>query len=73
MIDKKLIARINELALKKKNEGLSKKELKEQEELRARYISLFRKGLEQRLDNTKIIDALGNEIYLKNRGSKENN
>ena len=54
MIDQKLIDRINYLANKKKNEGLTEEELKEQAELRKEYLSLFREGFRQRLDSIVI-------------------
>lgn len=54
MIDQKLIDRINFLANKKKNEGLTKEEEKEQGELRMEYLKLFRAGFKQQLDAIKI-------------------
>ena len=54
MIDQKLIDRINFLANKKKSEGLTEEELKEQEELRKEYLKLFREGFRQRLDSIVI-------------------
>lgn len=50
MIDQKLIDRINFLANKKKNEGLTEEELKEQQELRVEYLKQFRAGFRQQLD-----------------------
>lgn len=54
-----LLARINELANKSKVEELTCEELAEQKELRAEYIKLFKAGLRQQLDNTKIKDLDG--------------
>lgn len=54
MIDQKLIDRINFLANKKKTEGLTEEELKEQGELRMEYLRLFRAGFKQQLDSIKI-------------------
>lgn len=51
---KERIARINELARKKKTVGLTDAELKEQAELRAEYLRDFREGFRQQLDNTYI-------------------
>ena len=51
MIDQKLIDRINFLANKKKSEGLTEEEQKEQAELRKEYLKLFREGFRQRLDS----------------------
>ena len=50
----KLIARINELANKKKNEGLTPTELEEQEKLRKEYLEIFRSNFKNQLQNTKI-------------------
>lgn len=51
---KEQVARINELARKKKTVGLTEGELKEQAELRAQYLKDFREGFRQQLDNTYI-------------------
>ena len=50
----KLIARINELANKKKSEGLTPDELEEQATLRAQYLQIFRGNFKNQLANTKI-------------------
>ena len=55
-IDQKLIDRINFLANKSKNEGLTVKELNEQKELRKQYITLFREGFKQRLESIEWVD-----------------
>ena len=49
-----LIARINELANKKKTEGLTPTELEEQATLRAQYLQIFRGNFKNQLANTKI-------------------
>ncbi len=49
MITKELIQRINELARKKRAEGLTPEEIKEQQELR----SLYLKGI-----RSQVVDAL---------------
>lgn len=51
---KEQVARINELARKKKTVGLTEGELKEQAELRAQYLKDFREGFRQQLDHTYI-------------------
>ena len=51
---KEQVARINELARKKKTVGLTEDELKEQAELRAEYLKDFREGFKQQLNNTYI-------------------
>ncbi|MDA3732422.1 DUF896 domain-containing protein [Niameybacter massiliensis] len=50
----KLIARINELAKKKKEEGLTPTELDEQAKLREQYLQIFRSNFKGQLSNTKI-------------------
>ena len=49
-----LIVRINELAAKKKAEGLTPDELEEQQTLRQRYLEVFRGNFKSQLANTKI-------------------
>lgn len=61
-IDEKLIARINALANKKKETGLSKEEQEEQAELRAIYINEFRKGFKNQLRSIKVVDKEGNDV-----------
>lgn len=61
-IDQKLIARINELALKKKNEGLTLAEQEEQQKLRQQYLKAFRNGFEQQLKSVKVIDPQGHDV-----------
>ncbi len=56
MIDPKLIERINKLAKKQKEVGLTEKEKEEQAELRNEYLRLFREGFKQRLENMTFID-----------------
>ncbi len=48
------MARINELANKKKEEGLTDAEKVEQKALREEYLSVFRKGFRQRLENLEV-------------------
>lgn len=48
------MARINELANKKKTVGLTEEETKEQATLREAYLKSFRKSFRQRLDNIDI-------------------
>lgn len=61
-IDPKLIARINELAKKKKEGTISKAELDEQKELRQEYLKAFRSGFKQQLMGIKVVDEKGNDI-----------
>jgi uncharacterized protein YnzC (UPF0291/DUF896 family) len=62
MLSKQKIARINELAAKSKGEGLSKKEEKEQQQLRAEYIKTFRSSFKNSLKSVKVVDPEGNDV-----------
>ena len=53
-MDKAQIERINELARKKKVEGLNEEELKEQAELRAQYLREFRANMEETLKMVRV-------------------
>ena len=63
----KLLERINELSNKAKTVELTAEEVAEQKELRAEYIKLFRAGLRQQLDNTKIKELDGTIVPLKRK------
>ena len=56
MVDEKLIARINELAHKAKNGGLTPEETKERDLLRREYIDAFKANLRATLDNIEFVD-----------------
>lgn len=62
-MDKKLMDRINELARKKKAEGLTEEELAEQAALRAEYLFEFRKGMEATLEQIWLENEDG--VYEK--------
>lgn len=62
-MDKGLIDRINELARKKKTEGLCDLELKEQADLRKQYLAEFRQSLEATMDQIWIENEDG--VYEK--------
>lgn len=64
---KEQVARINELARKKKSVGLTGAELKEQAELRQQYLRDFREGFRQQLDNTYIQYEDGRKEKLTER------
>lgn len=67
MQESPLLPRINELARKKKNEGLSPEEAAEQQALRAQYLKEFRKGMQNVLDHTSIQYPDGSKVKLKKR------
>ena len=50
-----VIARINELAKKNREEGLTEEELVERDKLRRIYIDSVTGNLKQQLDNTSIV------------------
>ncbi|OXS25574.1 MAG: hypothetical protein BI182_10420 [Acetobacterium sp. MES1] len=56
VITKEKIDRINELARKKKECGLTEDESDEQMTLRAEYLSAVRTNLRAQLDNIEIVD-----------------
>ena len=64
---KEQVARINELARKKKTVGLTESELREQAALRAQYLKDFREGLRQQLDNTYIQYEDGTKVKLEKK------
>lgn len=55
LIGQDKLDRINALANKKKTEGLTEEETKEQELLRAEYLKAFRANFKQQLDNVEIV------------------
>ena len=56
------IDRINELARKKKAEGLTKEELAEQAELRKEYIEGYKRSLHHNIAGIKLVDEEGNDV-----------
>lgn len=61
----KLLARINELARKSKEIGLTEEEKEEQAKLREEYLAKFRGNMKETLMNVKIIDESGYDITPK--------
>ena len=66
-MDKKMIERINALAKKSREEGLTEEEKQEQANLRAQYIAAFRAGTEQTLQSVRIVDKDGNKTPLSKK------
>ncbi|HEL1567827.1 TPA: DUF896 family protein [Streptococcus suis] len=56
------IDRINELARKKKAEGLTEEELQEQAALREEYIEGYRRSVRAHIEGIKVIDEDGNDV-----------
>lgn len=62
---KEKIDRINELARKSREEGLTDEEKREQTELRYEYRSSVMANLKAQLDNIEIVDAPKNDNNKK--------
>ena len=72
MITEEMIARINELYHKSKNEGLSDTEKEEQAKLRREYVDSFKRNLRAQLDNIDIKNEDGSITNLGDKfGKKE--
>lgn len=56
------IDRINELAKKKKEVGLTEEELKEQAALREEYIEGYRRSVRAHVEGIKIVDEDGSDV-----------
>ncbi len=69
-MEKKKIERINFLAKKSKEEGLTEEERAEQKALRDEYREGFRKNLIGQLKNTVVIDEYGNRTRLEDNKTR---
>ncbi|MCQ6267152.1 DUF896 domain-containing protein [Fictibacillus sp. WQ 8-8] len=70
------LERINFLAKKSKQEGLSTEEAKEQKQLREEYLKNVRTSFQNRLHSLKFIDPEGNDVTpdkLKESKKSQNN
>ena len=65
IMEQNKIDRINELARKAKQQGLTDAEKQEQDALRKEYIAGFRNSLRAQLDSTVVVDPSGNRHPLK--------
>ncbi len=61
-MDKNKINRINELAKKSKELGLTDDEKIEQNNLRNEYVKKYKESLRAQLHSLKVIDSQGNDI-----------
>ncbi|GAA0461977.1 DUF896 domain-containing protein [Alkalibacillus silvisoli] len=62
MLSQDKIDRINELANKKKTKSLTKKEEKEQKDLREEYLASFRNSFKNQLHSMKVVDPEGEDV-----------
>ena len=58
----KLLKRINELAHKNKEEGLTEAETKERAKLRKEYLKNFREAVRSNIEMMRIFDDNGKEV-----------
>ena len=72
MITDEQIKRINELARKSREKGLSDSEKDEQAQLRALYIQSIKESLTAQLDHTYIVDEKGIKRKIKRKEQWEN-
>lgn len=75
MLKKEKIDRINHLARKSKEKGLSEEEKREQEALRKEYIEKFRENFKGHLKRIKFVEDLSEEELAeirKQQGKKHN-
>jgi len=68
MLTDKQLARINELAKKKKEQGLTDLETVEQAELRKLFLEDFRGRFKAQLENIELVDP--DDPRLKNKNGK---
>lgn len=61
-IPQDLIDRINELAHKKKESGLTEEEQTEQKRLRETYLSMFRENFRSHIEMLQVYDKDGKEV-----------
>ncbi len=67
-----LLDRINVLAKKSREEGLTDEEKEEQAALRKQYIAEFRQGLMNTLEGVYIVDEQGNKKKVERKTKKGN-
>lgn len=70
-MDKKMLNRINELAKKKKTEGLTEEEQKEQKALYKIYLGEIRQQFSATLDNVSVKEKNGNVVPFKKAYKKD--
>ena len=69
-MENKYLARVNELAAIARERALTPEEEAERAELRQAYLKEWKKGFQQVLDNTYIVDEHGTRHKLKKKEEK---
>ena len=64
------IARINQLARKAREEGLTPEEKEEQHRLRREYVEAFRRGLLAELENVYFVEPDGTKRPVLKKGAE---
>ncbi|MBO0469244.1 DUF896 family protein [Enterococcus sp. DIV0242_7C1] len=62
MLSAEKMNRINELAKKAKESGLSEIEKEEQNQLRQEYLATFRSGMRHHIEGMKVVDPEGKDV-----------
>lgn len=70
-MEQEKITRINVLAKKAKEEGLTEAEKTEQQQLRREYIDAMKANLRAQLENVVVVDADGKETKLEKKSAEE--
>lgn len=70
-MEKSKIERINFLAKKQRETGLTEEERAEQKILREEYVASVRRNLTSQLDNTYIVRPDGTKHKVKRKGDKQ--
>ena len=70
MISDAELARINELARKRKTEGLTEEERLEQANLREKFLEDFRARFKEQLDNIELVDPDDPRLAEQRRKNK---
>ncbi len=62
MLNDQELARLNELARKKKTQNLTDSEAAEQKQLREKYLNNFRRSISGQIESIKVVDPEGNDL-----------
>ncbi|MNI06248.1 hypothetical protein D3C73_592250 [compost metagenome] len=68
-----ILDRINSLARKQREEGLSEKELGEQKELRKEYLGIIRGQVLNTISGLTVLDPVGNDVTPERLKSEQEN